>query len=222
MSRELILVPGHAVWNLRGDPLDDASWYLKPFQNSEPQYFVEHIRAGVELAAQRPDGLLMFSGAATERAAGPVTEALGYWRIAEWYGWWGHPEVRERAVLEEYALDSFLNVLYGLHRYRQVTGEWPQRLTVCGWSFKGRRIGVLHRDALGWTRPFEYAGVNDPPNVEAVRKREALTCAEFEADPWGERPRIADKRKARTAVGYAPPYDLRDRSWALQASSISD
>ena len=67
----------------------DSSWYLKAYQNSEPRYFVEHIRAGVELAAKRPEAMLMFSGAATEREAGPLTEALGYWRIAEWHGWWG-------------------------------------------------------------------------------------------------------------------------------------
>jgi hypothetical protein len=206
MFKELILVPGHAVWNLREDPMLDSSWYLKPYQNSEPRYFVEHILAGVQLAAARPEALLMFSGAATEREAGPLTEALGYWRIAEWYGWWGKREVRERAVLEEYALDSFLNVLYGLHRYRQVAGEWPERVTVCGWGFKGRRIGVLHREALGWTRPFEYVGVNEPPNLEVVERREAVTCAEFEADPWGERPPIADKREARAAPGYAVPY----------------
>ncbi len=213
MFRELILVPGHAVWNLRGDPMDDASWHLKPYQNSEPRYFVEHIRAGVELAEQRPEGLLMFSGTATERSAGPVTEALAYWRIAEWYGWWGAVDVRERAVLEEHALDSFLNVLYGLHRYKQVAGAWPERVTVCGWGFKGRRIGVLHRAALGWTRPFEYVAVNEPPNVEEVRLREAGTCAEFEADPWGEREPIAGKRRARMGLGYRVPYDLKTRNW---------
>lgn len=213
MFKELILVPGHAVWNLRGDPLDDASWHLKPYQNSEPRYFVEHIRAGVELAGQRPDSLLMFSGAATERAAGPVSEALGYWRIAEWHGWWGCAGVRERAVLEELALDSFLNVLYGLHRFRQVAGSWPERVTACGWGFKGRRIGVLHREALGWTRPFEYIGVNDPPNLDEVRVREERTCAEFEADPWGACEPIAGKRAARRPLGYEVPPGWCGAPW---------
>jgi hypothetical protein len=202
------------VWNLRGDPLDDSSWHLKPYQNSEPRFFIEHIRAGVELAAERPDALLMFSGAATERAAGPVSEALSYWRIADWYGWWGHAEVQGRAVLEEWALDSFLNLLYGLHRYREVAGAWPDRITVCGWGFKRRRIGVLHRQALAWTKPFDYVAVNDPPNVAAALARERRTCAEFEADPWGEREPLARKREARKPLGYQPPATWRQMPWA--------
>lgn len=219
MFRQLILVPGHAVWNLRGDPLDSGSWHLKPYQNGEPRFFIEHIRAGVDLAAERPDALLMFSGAATERAAGPVSEALAYWRIAEWYEWWGHAEVRGRAVLEERALDSFLNVLYGLHRYREVTGTWPQCVTVCGWSFKGRRIGVLHRQALAWTKPFEYVGVNDPPNMDEVQMREEHTCAAFEADPWGEREPIAGKRASRKPLGYEVPAGWHETGWVVESGS---
>ncbi len=104
----LVIVPGHAVWNLRDDPTLDSAWFLKPFQNGEPRYFIQHIEAGVRAAAQDPAALLLFSGAATDPQAGPRTEALGYWLIAEWYGWWGHPEVRPRAALEEYALDSYI------------------------------------------------------------------------------------------------------------------
>jgi len=209
----LILTPGHAVWNLREDPARDTSWFLKPYQNSEPKYFIEHIRAAVELAAQEQNSLLMFSGAATDAAAGPVTEALGYWLIAEWYGWWGRRDVRSRAVLEECALDSFQNVLFGLHRFREIAGDWPQRVTVCGWGFKRRRIAELHRRALGWTRQFEYVAVNDPPSLEEVSRREETTCAEFEADPWGEKPPIAEKRRSREALGRMVHYDLADRSW---------
>lgn len=201
----LVLVPGHAVWNMRDDPALDSSWYLKPFQNGEPHYFVEHIEAGVRTAAADGAALLMFSGGATDPQAGPRTEALGYWLIAEWYRWWGCADVRGRAVLEEYALDSFLNVQYSLHRFRDIAGAWPERVTVCGWGFKQRRIAELHREALGWSAPFDYLAVNDPPNLDVVRGREAETCAQFEADPRGERSPIADKRRTRAPLGYAPP-----------------
>lgn len=213
MLTELILVPGHAVWSLKGNPLDEWTWHLKPYQNSEVRYFVEHIRAGVELAAARSEALLVFSGAATERAAGPVSEALGYWRIADHFEWWGHSSVRERTVLEEYSLDSFLNVLYGLHRFRQVAGDWPERVTVCGWGFKSRRIGGLHREALKWTRPFDCIAVNDPVNLNEVREREVRTCAEFEADPRGDHAPIATKRAARKPLGYVAPAGWEDLGW---------
>ncbi len=211
--KHLVLVPGHAVWNLREDPALDSSWYLKPYQNNEPKYFLEHIKAGVEAAAQDPEAILMFSGGATDPEAGPITEALGYWLIADWYEWWGHGEVRARAVLEEFALDSFLNVLCGLYRFQELQGEWPSKITVCGWGFKRHRIADLHRKALGWTKPFHYIEVNDPPNVEEVRKREAATCREFEASPWGEEGPIAEKRKMRDYYVRVPGYDMSDQSW---------
>lgn len=207
--RHLVLVPGHAVWNLRGDPLEDANWFLKPYQNSEPRYFVEHIRAGVDLAAADPAALLLFSGGATEEAAGPLTEAIGYWKIAERNGWWGKG-ISARAFIEEYALDSFLNVLYGLYRYEQIAGSWPERITVCGWGFKCRRIAELHRTALRWRHDFAYSAVNDPPNLPEARLREDGTCREFEDDPFGLRPPISDKRKFRDHFSRVPPYSIPD------------
>lgn len=211
--KNLVLVPGHAVWNLHGDPADDASWFLKPYQNNEPKYFIEHIRAGVERAAADPAALLMFSGGATDPEAGPIPEGLGYWLIGEWYEWWGHAEVRGRAVVEEFALDSFLNVLCGLYRFQELRGMWPEKITVCGWGFKRRRIAELHRQALGWTRPFEYVAVNDPPNLDEVMAREAATCKEFAESPWGEEGPIAEKRRGRDWYVRVPGYDMRDQGW---------
>lgn len=207
--RHLVLVPGHAVWSLRGDPLKDGSWYLKPYQNSEPRYFVEHIRAGVAVAAADGAAMLMFSGGATEEAAGPVSEALGYWKIAEHFGWWGF-DVAGRAFTEDYALDSILNLLYGLYRFEQITGRWPDRVTVCGWGFKRRRIAELHRKALKWAREFAYSAVNDPPNLEEVRGREAVTCNQFEDDPFGLGTPIAEKRMGRNQFRKVPPYPIPD------------
>ncbi len=203
----LVLVPGHAVWSLQGDPLDDRSWHLKPFQNGEPRYFVEHIRAGVETASTDPASLLLFSGGATEKDAGPLTEALGYWKIAEHYGWWG-TGIKSRAFTEDYALDSFLNLLYALFRFAQIAGVWPERISVCGWGFKRRRIAELHRTALHWGRDFAYSSINDPPNLDEVRKRESGTCLEFESDPFGLKPPIADKRAGRDHFRRVPPYSI--------------
>jgi hypothetical protein len=208
--RRLVLVPGHAVWDLQGDPAEDSSWFLKPYQNREPRYFIEHIRAGVEAAAGDSGSLLLFSGGATEAAAGPRTEAVGYWLIAGRYGWWGHAGVRGRAFTEEYALDSFENVLHGIQRFRQIAGWWPERITVCGWGFKRRRVAELHRAALAWRRPFDYISVNEPVNLEEARLREQTTCAEFEADPYGSRPPLSTKRLARAHFSRVAPYAVTD------------
>ena len=84
----LIITPGHAIWNLCGDPLDDASWFLRDYQRCEPHFYIEHIRRAVELAAG-PSAVLVFSGGNTFAQAGPRSEAFGYWALAERFGWWG-------------------------------------------------------------------------------------------------------------------------------------
>lgn len=63
-----------------------------------------------------PEALLLFSGGQTRRAAGPRSEGLSYWVVAEAAGWWGHEDVRNRTFTEEHARDSFENLLFSLCR----------------------------------------------------------------------------------------------------------
>lgn len=202
----MILVPGHAVWRGTGDPSDPSTWFLKPFQSDEPRFFIAHLRAGVELAAADPGSLLVISGGATELHAGSRSEAQGYFEIADRAGFWGHAQVRERCVLEEFALDSFLNLMYGLCRFREAAGHWPARVTVAGWGFKSRRFSELHRTALRWNLPFESLAVNDPPELELAAAREAETRDQWAADPYGTHPPLSVKRAERDHFHQTVPY----------------
>jgi hypothetical protein len=202
----LVLVPGHAVWSGAGDPRDSSTWFLKPHQSREARFFLEHLRAGVQIAARDPLALLVLSGAATDAAAAPRTEARGYFDAAERLAWFGCPAVRLRAALEEWALDSFLNLLYALCRFREIAGSYPLRITVAGWGFKSRRFAVLHRAALRWRRPFEALAVNDPEDLPQAVEREADTFRRWEADPYGAFPPLSAKRLARAHAPGAPSY----------------
>lgn len=83
----------------------------------EAQSFLDHIELGVATAAKDPAALLLFSGGQTRRAAGPRSEGLSYWVVAEAAGWFGkRAEVRNRTFTEEHARDSFENLLFGLCR----------------------------------------------------------------------------------------------------------
>ena len=62
--------------------------------------FIEHIQTGIQHAEHDPDALLLFSGGQTRKAAGPRSEAEGYWLVAEAARWWGSTLVRERAFTE--------------------------------------------------------------------------------------------------------------------------
>jgi hypothetical protein len=101
----LIVVCGHAVlrtpskrrggsggWGLSEAGTRDDLWYLLPYQRGHdlPEAFSAHIRRGVELAAEDPGSLLVFSGGETRAAAGPRSEGASYWALAESQDWWGY------------------------------------------------------------------------------------------------------------------------------------
>jgi hypothetical protein len=193
-----MIAPGHAIWNLCGDPAADASWYLRGYQRGEPRFYLEHIRRAVELTAADAASLLVFSGGQTFPEAGPRSEAFGYWALAEHFAWWGAAEVRARSILEDFSRDSFDNVLYSICRFREFTGAWPQRITVAGWGFKAPRFAELHRAALRFpAERFHYVAVNDPPDLATAARGEAEIRAAFAADPYGCGAVLAEKREAR-------------------------
>ena len=199
MADALILVAGHAI-PYRFDRLNsDDGWHLKHFQAGEGRFYAEHVRRGVELAAADEGSLLVFAGGQTDLAAGPRSEGQGYWLIAEHEGWFGETAVRERATTEEFSFDSFENLLFGLCRFREVEGHYPQRITAVGWRFKGARFD-LHRGALRFpAERFRYEGVGDPPELDKNLPFEAARRELFRRDPYGRSAEPAAKRAARNA-----------------------
>jgi hypothetical protein len=87
-----------------------------------------------------------------------------------------------RVTTEEYALDSYQNLLFAIARFHEVTGGWPRKITVVGYGMKRRRsvleIGfergadgrfeMLHARAIGWPEDrFEYLGIDDEGDTTA-------------------------------------------------------
>jgi hypothetical protein len=205
--KTLVLVAGHAV-PYRFDRLDrDEGWYLKHFQAGEGSLYLEHVKRGVEVAAEKADSLLIFAGGQTDAAAGPRSEGQGYWLAADHFDWFRHSQVRSRATTEEFSLDSFQNLLYGVCRFREAAGGYPESIVAVGWKFKGPRFH-LHRRALRFPeRRFRYEGVNDPPMLEENLPFERARALLFEQDPYGVTAEPARKREARNVFhrhhGYA-------------------
>ncbi len=122
----MIVVAGHSVLRYTHARVEEnESWYLEPYMEipGQAETFVAHIRSGVELAAADPLSILLFSGGTTKVKAGPMTEAQSYWTVAETLGWFGHEDVRGRAFTENFARDSFENLLFSLCRFNELTGE---------------------------------------------------------------------------------------------------
>lgn len=82
-----------------------ATGFYSLFQRGEPSFYIEHIRAGIDVAGRDPSSLLVFSGGQTRREAGPRSEAQSYWNLAEHFRWWSTSEVSGRTTTEEFARD---------------------------------------------------------------------------------------------------------------------
>jgi hypothetical protein len=194
---ETIIVAGHAVLRVFGDPREESNWVLLDYQRGEVACYVEHVRRGVELAAERAEALLVFSGGQSRREAGPRSEGLSYYHVAEYLGWFGKPEVAGRAVTEEFARDSFENLLFGICRTREWTGWYPERVRVVSWRFKQERFQA-HLRAIGYPEErFVYEGVNDPPELGQALRAEAVARRKYEADPYSGQCEFREKRRER-------------------------
>lgn len=202
----LIIVPGHAVHTCKNikELRKEACWYLLDYQKGQTDVFLAHIERGIELAKHDSDALLMFSGGQTRGAVGPVSEASSYFNAGMLIGM--DLDVIKRVVLEEYAKDSFENLVFSICRFRQITQNFPKKVTVIGFPFKAARFNDLHWPAiqrqLGISDvEFKYVGVglNEDKRIDDA-------YGPFSTDPYGEKPPLSVKRKQRDPFVRPHPY----------------
>jgi hypothetical protein len=168
--------------------------------------FLEHIKTATELFHKDPDAVIMFSGSQTRSFGGPRSEAESYLMAALVMGWLG-PKDLDRVILEEYARDSFENLLFSICRAYAVRKQYPHQLTVVGFKFKEKRFRDLHRLAVGWPEDrFHYVGVDQatfngketPVISESILDSERRNAFDlFKHDPFGCRDALAEKKQSR-------------------------
>jgi hypothetical protein len=202
-----VIVAGHAVLLHFKNLAADSSWALLDFQRGEPRYYIEHVRGGVEAAAGDGESLLVLSGGPTRVDAGPRSEAQSYYEIARHYAWWGHAGVAGRTILEDFARDSFENLLFGICRFNEYAACYPERVTLVSWKFKEQRF-ALHREAIGYpAERFRYVGPNNPRDLDQALQAERNAIAAYAADPYSSSARFREKRQDRNPYrrqsGYA-------------------
>lgn len=209
----LVMVAGHSIYTSEscGKFEDENSWYLEPYQKNPGQAatFVEHIKVGVEVAAKDDEALLIFSGGETRKDAGPRSEAQSYWTVADSEGWFGKRDaVRSRTLTEEHARDSFENLLFSVCRFRELTGTYPQNITVVSYDFKKERFSHFHRSAIGFPEGrFSFFGTPVPPvSREGAMHGEAIARAQFQLDPYGCSGTLHRKRLKRDPFHRTIPY----------------
>jgi len=232
----LVIVTGHAILLDKFNYMKDEAWVLESFQKGgQVQTFVDHILKGIEIAQNDERSLLVFSGGQTRPLAGPRSEGQSYWNLA-------HHIYRndramdkfllERVVSEEFARDSYENVLFSLCRFFEMTGRYPEKVTVIGFGFKERRFSDLHRKAVRFPQErFSYIGI-DPANAdlkELDRLENANAGMHFAADPYGcSSSVLAGKRLSRNpfrrmhGYGQTNPALLDLLSWCPENGHFFD
>ncbi len=215
---DLVLVAGHAAFkssvNEVPNPVEsDDAWVLQDFQTGEPPFYVEHIRRGVVLAANNPVALLVFSGGRTRSEAGSWSEAKTYYDIATARRFWipdkmapTRDAVAARTTTEDFAKDSFENLLFGICRFQQVAQAYPRIVTVASWAFKASRF-ELHRAAILFPETrFHFVGVNDPIDLNGALRGERKTVRSFIEHPFGTAGDPSQKRAARNPFRQEHEY----------------
>lgn len=108
----------------------------------------------------------------------------------------------------------FLHRLFSLCRFREVTGSYPERVTVVSFAFKQRRFAEMHAHALQYpSSRFIYVGVDPPESsgfdpIASAQGELSNAAKPFESDPYGcHSDVLQQKRQERNPFFRTPPYD---------------
>ncbi|KAG7862745.1 hypothetical protein KL939_000064 [Ogataea angusta] len=169
----LILLPCHSVFTAAesanasenklgprdaGPGFNQSDWILAPFQYEANDHlsFVEHIHKAFELLDANPDARLVISGGFTKTGVS-ISESNSYLQVARLRGLITKQN-EDRIYLDEYARDSYENLLLAIALFSKRTGTFPQRTKIVGFEFKRYRFLELHAKVLR-LKHVEYYGI---------------------------------------------------------------
>eukprot|EP01036_Dinobryon_divergens_P029685 gene29685-38814_t len=199
-------------------------------KNKVASFDVETLKGNGEVSAALPTHLIVVAGHAVMRLSNmkiasksddgcPLSEAASYYYLASENKWIDpKSNMVNNIYLEEYARDSFENLLFSICRFREVVGSYPKSISVVGFDFKGKRFSEFHRKALGFPESnFTYIGLQSSeqsPKFTGENQRRALlgesaALASFTTDLYGcNNPELRDKRNLRNPFRRTIPYSL--------------
>lgn len=207
----LVILPGHAIqWctDVGRSPYDESCWFLESFQHGQVKIFLAHVRKAVEEAANDPKSLLVMSGGQTRPGVGLRTESQSYFLVAEklsFFSDFDGTNIYDRTVSENFAKDSLENLLFSVCRFKEITGQYPRKITVVGFPFKARRFIELHRKAMNFPlENFKYIGVELPGVDQGKIVDDAYP--DFQRDLYGCGAKLFGKRSKRNPYKHFHAY----------------
>lgn len=112
-----------------------------------------------------------------------------------------YTSLEKRIQTEDFATDSYQNLLFSILLFRKQTFRYPHHITIVSHAFKRARFLNIHCQSIGW--PLErvsYVGINPPEEITAegeLIENEAKAVAAWREDLYGTRQELASKRLKR-------------------------
>ena len=123
--------------------------------------------------------------------------------------------VRARTITEEYATDSYQNLLFSICRFHEVTHTYPKKISMVSFTFKQTRFENLHANAIHYPLSnFHYVGVDPPSSTgfnldESSEGERTNSLVPYQTDPYGCHTKVLQqKRIERNPFVRMPPYEL--------------
>lgn len=186
----LIILPCHSIFapelnenKPNYDPIeaieDSNNWLLESFQleTNDHLSFFKHIELAFnELHHNIHNSVLIISGGFTKDKI-EKSESLSYYEVAKQSGLTKNPyfSFGTNILLEEFARDSYENILYSLARFYKKYNKFPRTITIIGFGFKKERFLSSHLTTLGYyylpilSNNNNELNLNDLPNTKHVK-----------------------------------------------------
>lgn len=216
----LVILPCHSIWK-GGEGYGDSAdeWHLVDFQLEGKDHlcFKDHIIQSIQYLRDHPESYLIISGGQTKHEAGPISESLSYYQLARKLISTGNsgpgalsdpsscPSLLDRITTEEFARDSFENVVFLICRYYERFQRYPESITVIGFEFKRARFLSHHlNQAMKFPlQKLSYIGNSPNPGPNANYFKDLheseykFALRHFQDDWYGKGPQLLKKKLAR-------------------------
>lgn len=237
--KHLIVIPCHGIWKgcngCCGDKAGELQdqWFLAPFQLEGQDHlcFKQHILKGIDIVKHDDSSILMPSGGKTKSDT-ELSESESYMNLLSCLMSSDVKNYASRIVPEKYARDSFENVIFLICKFYEVTGKYPEKITIIGFEFKRSRFLKNHlSQALSYPiENVEYIG-NSPTPPEEIKESyfKELDQSEcnfavnlFENDWYGTKDPLLKKKLGRNPFNQKNTYNETNPLLSQFVEAISD
>lgn len=186
----------HGVFSSNGAFISDPR-YERTVDPISVEVYLDHIKEAAKLIREREYDVLIVSGGYTKPQI-EMSEAASYLKILRYLI---DEKTAKNVLLEEYAKDTFENILFAMCRAYQVYKEFPVTLGILTWTWKGKRVQVI---AEGLRIPdFVVIGVGN----KNLSKTQTQIADEVKPDPLHRTSELAQKRGERNPWKKRNPYE---------------